>query len=279
MKVVLFCGGLGMRMRTGPESLPKPMMPIGSRPVLWHVMRYYAHFGHTEFVLALGHGAQAVKDYFLTYRETSSNDFVLRRGGAEVEMLSTDISDWTITFVDTGVGSPIGERLRRVRPHLGDDEMFLANYGDVLTDAPMDTIVEEFAASDAVGSMLTVTPQDSFHVVGIDDGMVTGLTAVADMDMRINGGYFVFRQSIFDYLEEGDDLVMDGCVRAAKDGLMRAVRYDGFWAPMDTLKERSALEERWRHGDSPWALWRGGHSNGGSSVADVDLESPSMGDD
>ncbi|WP_299050357.1 glucose-1-phosphate cytidylyltransferase [uncultured Nocardioides sp.] len=278
MKVVLFCGGLGMRMRTGPESLPKPMMPIGSRPVLWHVMRYYAHFGHTEFVLALGHGAQAVKDYFLTYRETSSNDFVLRRGGAEVEMLSTDISDWTITFADTGVGSPIGERLRRVRRHLGDDEIFLANYGDVLTDAPMDTIVSEFAASDAVGSMLTVKPQDSFHVVGIDQGRVTGLTAVGDMDMRINGGYFVFRQSIFDYLDEGDDLVMDGCVRAAKDGLMRAVEYDGFWAPMDTLKERSALEERWRHGDSPWTLWRGGRSNGGSDVADVELETPSASD-
>ena len=95
MKVVLFCGGLGMRMRTGPGSLPKPMMAIGNRPVLWHVMRYYAHFGHTEFVLCLGYGAQAVKDYFLDYRETSSNDFVLRDGGQQVEMLETDISAWT----------------------------------------------------------------------------------------------------------------------------------------------------------------------------------------
>ncbi len=166
VKVVLFCGGLGMRMRTGPESLPKPMMPIGSRPVLWHVMRYYAHFGHREFILCLGHGSQAVKDYFLDYRETRSNDFVLRNGGRDIEMLSTDISDWTITFADTGIDAAIGERLRRVRHHLDGDEMFLANYGDVLTDAPMDEIVEGFAASDAVGSMLTVKPQDSFHVVG-----------------------------------------------------------------------------------------------------------------
>ena len=146
----------------------------------------------------------------------------------------------------------IGERLRRVRPYLEDDEMFLANYGDVLTDAPMNDLVEEFAETDAVAQFLAVKPQDSFHVVDIDDdGQVTGLVPVADMSMCINGGYFVLRQGIFDYLEEGDDLVMDGCVRAARDGKVRAVRYDGFWAPMDTLKERTALENLYKHGDQP----------------------------
>ncbi|ANH36550.1 Glucose-1-phosphate cytidylyltransferase [Nocardioides dokdonensis FR1436] len=257
MKVVLFCGGLGMRMRADNQSLPKPMMPIGSRPVLWHVMRYYAYFGHTEFVLCLGHGAQAVKDYFLNYQETASNDFVLTKGGSYIEMLSTDISEWTITFVDTGMETAIGERLRRVRPYLEDDGIFLANYGDVLTDAPMDELVAQFEQTDAVAQMLAVKPQDSFHVVDLDaDGQVAGLVPVADMSLCINGGYFVLRQGIFDYLEEGDDLVMDGCVRAARDGRVRAVRYDGFWAPMDTLKERSALEHQYRHGISPWALWR-----------------------
>src|SRR5215210_7219800 len=142
MKVVLFCGGLGMRMRADNQSLPKPMMPIGSRPVLWHIMRYFAHFGHTEFILCLGHGANAVKDYFLDYRETASNDFVLTKGGQHVDMLSTDISDWTITFIDTGMDTAIGERLRRVRPYLEGDEYFLANYGDVLTDAPMNDLVD-----------------------------------------------------------------------------------------------------------------------------------------
>ena len=171
MKVVLFCGGLGMRMRSGPESLPKPMMPIGSRPVLWHVMRYYAHFGHTEFILALGFGAQSVKDYFLHYEETASNDFVLTKGGAHVELLGSDISDWTITFIDTGMDTPIGERLRRVRPYLEDDEVFLANYGDVLTDAPMNEHRRPSSSpTDAVGSLLAVRPQDSFHVVGDRDG-------------------------------------------------------------------------------------------------------------
>ena len=277
MKVVIFCGGLGMRIRTGPESLPKPMMPIGSRPVLWHVMRYYAHFGHTEFILCLGYGASAVKDYFLDYRETSSNDFVLTKGGQHVQMLATDISDWTITFVDTGVSTAIGERLRRVRPYLEDDEVFLANYGDVLTDAPMNDLIAEFEAKGAVANLLAVKPQDSFHVVELTGGdRVTGLTAVADMSMRINGGYFILRQAIFDYLDEGDDLVMDGFVRAAAEGKLCATPYDGFWAPMDTLKERAALEEQYRSGVSPWALWRDKPVEPGRPIIPVVLPEPNV---
>ncbi|SEP21214.1 sugar phosphate nucleotidyltransferase [Trujillonella endophytica] len=278
MKVVIFCGGLGMRIRTGPESLPKPMMPIGSRPVLWHVMRYYAHFGHREFILCLGFGASAVKDYFLDYRETSSNDFVLTKGGKHVEMLATDISDWTITFIDTGVSTAIGERLRRVRPYLEGDEVFLANYGDVLTDAPMNDLIAEFERKDAVATLLAVKPQDSFHVVDIsDDNRVTGLVPVADMVMRINGGYFILRQRIFDYLEEGDDLVMDGFVRAAADGNLCATPYDGFWAPMDTLKERAALEEQYRSGVSPWAVWRDQPVEPGRAIFPVVVAEPSVG--
>lgn len=272
MKVVLFCGGLGMRMRSGTESLPKPMMPIGSRPVLWHIMKYYAHFGHTEFILALGYGANAVKDYFLTYQETHSNDFILRDGGREVQLLSSDISEWTITFVDTGMDTPIGERLRRVRHHLGGDEVFLANYGDVLTDAPMNDIIAEFMTTDAVGSLLAVPPQDSFHVVRVaEDGRMTGLEAVARMEMCINGGYFVLRQGIFDYLGEGEDLVMDACVRAARAGRFRAHKHDGFWAPMDTLKERSALEEMNRSGHRPWAVWDGRDTGSGGRIPVVEL--------
>ena len=270
MKVVLFCGGLGMRMRSGTDPLPKPMMPIGARPVLWHIMRYYAHFGHTEFILCLGYGARAVKDYFLDYHETHSNDFVLSDGGEKIELLARDISDWRITFVDTGINTAIGERLRRVRPYLDGDDVFLANYGDVLTDAPMNEIVADFVATDAVGSLLAVDPQDSFHVVKIDpDGRLTGIEPVADLEMRINGGYFVFRQGIFDYLNPDEDLVMDACVRAAKAGKFRAVRYDGFWAPMDTLKERTALENQYKHGISPWALWRSNPVRAGRPVYPV----------
>jgi len=248
------------------------MMPIGQRPVLWHIMRYYAHFGHTDFILCLGYGANTVKDYFLNYRETHSNDFVLSKGGEHVELLTTDISEWRITFVDTGINTAIGERLRRVRPYLDDDEVFLANYGDVLTDAPMNEIIDRLLSTDSVGSLLAVPPQDSFHVVDIDnESRITSFAPVAQMNMRINGGYFVLRQQIFDYLNEGEDLVMDACVRAANDGRMLAIPYDGFWAAMDTLKERSWLEDLYQSGRSPWAVWKHGHRLSASTPPTVEV--------
>jgi len=272
MKVVIFCGGLGLRMRSIDDSAPKPMMPIGDRPVLWHVMRYYAHFGHTEFILCLGYGARAVKDYFLNYQETHSNDFVLAKGGEHVELLSSDISEWRITFVDTGIDTAIGERLRRVRHLLDDDEVFLANYGDVLTDAPLNDLVDQLMASDAVGGLLAVPPQDSFHVVDFDEATrITSFVPVANMNIRINGGYFVFRQDIFDYLQEGEDLVMDACRRAATDRRLLAIPYDGFWAPMDTLKERSRLESLYRTDQSPWAVWRKHPSRAGNRLNPLDV--------
>ena len=156
MKVVLFCGGLGMRMREGASNVPKPMALIGDRPLLWHVMRYYAHFGHTEFVLCLGYGAAAVKDYFLRYDETQSNDFTLSLGGRDITLHSSDITDWNITFIDTGLWASIGERLLRVRKYVENEPMFLANYADTLTDAPLPELVDRFATSGAVASMLAV---------------------------------------------------------------------------------------------------------------------------
>jgi glucose-1-phosphate cytidylyltransferase len=256
MKVVLFCGGMGMRIRADNHSAPKPMTPIGERPMLWHIMRYYAHFGHTEFILCLGYGASVIKDYFLNYQETTSNDFVLSDGGRTIDVMTEDISEWRITFVDTGLDTAIGERLRRVRPYLQDDEVFLANYGDGVSDVNVNTLIDELPPND-VGSLLAVPPQDSFHVVDVNaDGKMNGLVPVATMDMWINGGFFVLRQGIFDYLQPGDDLVMDGCIRAAADGRFSATRYTGFWACMDTLKERAQLEALHASGNAPWEVWR-----------------------
>lgn len=256
MKVVLFCGGLGLRMRSGMDSAPKPMMSIGDRPVLWHVMRYYAHFGHNEFILCLGYGAAAVKEYFLHYEETHSNDFVLTQGGKQIELLESDISEWRITFVDTGIETSIGERLRRVRPYLEGDELFLANYGDVLTDAPMDQIIERFLGTDTTASLLAVPPQASFHLVDFDaDSRVRQLHSATDLPLWVNGGYFVLRQELFDVLGEGEDLVGHAFPRLAKQGKLLAVPHLGFWAPMDTLKERSYLEHLHRNGTRPWAVW------------------------
>jgi glucose-1-phosphate cytidylyltransferase len=255
MKVVLFCGGYGTRMRTGsPGEVPKPMQMVGPRPLIWHVMRYYAHFGHKEFILCLGYGAHHIKNFFLDYRETESNDFVLRRG--DVEVLASDIAEWTISFVQTGIESPIGERLRRVREHLDGDELFLANYADVLTDAPLPEIVERFRDSDAGASMMVVPPPGTFHCVDLGEaGMVGGITPVDQMPLWVNGGYFVLRQEVFDHIPENGDLVADGCAELAKRGRLLAYPYRGYWKPTDTVKERLALDEAYSRGEKPWALW------------------------
>ena len=254
MKVVLFCGGYGMRMRDGASDLPKPMHPVGPRPLIWHVMRYYAHFGHKDFVLCLGYGAHHIKDFFLNYDETASNDFVLHQG--EVELLGRDIQDWNITFVHTGLDSPIGERLRRVKALVQDEEMFLANYADVLTDAPLDEMVEQFRASDAVGGLMAVPPQSAFHCVEVgDDGKMESITTLQQMPLWENGGYLMFRPEVFDYLSEDCDLVEDVCAPLAKEGRMMAYRHRGFWQPADTVKERTALEAAYHSGHRPWALW------------------------
>lgn len=257
MKVVLFCGGYGMRMRDGVSDVPKPMAKVGPRPLLWHVMRYYAHFGHTNFVLCLGYGAHHIKDFFLDYSETASNDFVLR--GGELEMLSSDISDWTITFVHTGLESPIGERLRRVRKYVAEEEMFLANYADVLTDAPLDRMIDRFAASDASASLLAVPPQSMFHCVQLgEQSRVDEIIPVNTMPLWENGGYFVLRQEVFDHLPENGDLVGDACTELAKRGRLLAYPYRGYWFPADTVKERAALEAAYVSGHRPWMLWEHG---------------------
>jgi glucose-1-phosphate cytidylyltransferase len=254
VKVVLFCGGYGMRMRDGASDLPKPMHTVGPRPLIWHVMRYYAHFGHRDFVLCLGYGAQHIKDFFLNYSETASNDFVLR--GDNVELLGSDIKDWKITFVHTGLDSPIGERLRRVREFVDGEEMFLANYADVLTDAPLNEMIAKFAATDNVGALLAVPPQSAFHCVDVaEDSRISSITTLQSMPLWENGGYFVLRPEIFDYIPVNGDLVTDGAAVLAKEGRMMAYRYRGFWQPADTVKERALLEAAYQSGTRPWMLW------------------------
>ena len=257
MKVVLFCGGRGLRLREHSEAIPKPMVPIGYRPILWHVMRYYAHYGHRDFILCLGYRADAIKEYFLRYSEAVSNDFVLSDGGRRVELLGSDIEDWRITFADTGLDTTIGERLRRVRHLLAGEEIFLANYGDTLTDAPLDRLVDEFRATDAVATFLAVRPSEyPFRVLRTDGSdRVQALVRPADADLWINGGYFILRQEVFDSIEPGDELVEAPFARLMAAGRLRATRYEGFWAPFDTLRDLEHLEALAAGGRAPWAPW------------------------
>lgn len=257
MKVVLFCGGLGMRLREYSDSIPKPMVRIGYRPILWHIMKYYAHFGHKEFILCLGWRGDVIKEYFLHYDECLSNDFVLTNGGDTVKLLARDIQDWSVTFVDTGTTANIGERLAAVRPHLESEEMFLANYADDLTDLNLPELIAFARQQQAVATFLSVRPAQSFHTVTADgDGLVRRFEAVRDVDLRINGGYFVLRREVFDYMRDGEDLVAEPFQRLIALEKLRTMKYDGFWGCMDTYKEKERLETMYARGETPWEVWR-----------------------
>jgi glucose-1-phosphate cytidylyltransferase len=263
MKVVLFCGGLGMRMREYSESIPKPMVPIGYRPIIWHVMKYYAHYGHKDFILCLGYKADVIKNYFRHYDECLSNDFVLSRGGRNLELLNSDIDDWRITFVDTGLNVNIGQRLKAVEKHLQDEDVFLANYSDGLSDVSLSELVERFRQSNRLACFVSVKPRASFHMVKVNgEGVVKSIEQIIKSGVRINGGFFVFRREIFQYIKAGEELVEEPFNRLIAEGELLSFAHERFWACMDTFKERQELEDLYDRGNAPWVVWNGHHLNG-----------------
>jgi len=265
MKVVLFCGGAGMRLRGYSEDVPKPMVTIGSRPVLWHVMKYYAHFGHKDFILCLGYKASVIKNYFLQYEESVSNDFVMSKGGRQLEFMQRDIDDWRITFVDTGQRSTIGDRLRLVEPYLQGEDVFLANYSDGLTDFPLTTLIEEFSRRDGYATFLSVQPRssslDTVHLA--EDGSVQAIRSMKDSNVWVNGGYFVLRKEVFRYLKPEEEFVYEPMQRMIAEGRVWSHRYEGFWQCMDTFKDKQILDELESSGAAPWCVWKNGMPRAG----------------
>lgn len=256
MKVVLFCGGLGLRLRDFSDSIPKPLAPIGPQPILWNVMRYYAHYGHKDFILCLGHRGEAIRRFFLEYKEAMTNDFTMTNGGTKIDLHKSDIHDWKITVVDTGLRSNIGERLMKVRKYLEGEEVFLANYSDGLTDLPLDQYVDYALEHDKVACFVSVKPATSFHVVqSASDGTVTDI-APSSENMRINCGYFVLKQEIFDYMEPGEELVLAPFHRLIAENQLVTYDYDGFWECMDTFKDKQQLDDMYARGDAPWEVWK-----------------------
>lgn len=256
MKVVLFCGGLGTRLREYSDTIPKPMADIGFRPIIWHLMKYYAHYGHRDFILCLGYGADYIKRYFLDYDECLSNDFELSQGGRKVHLYNSDISDWTITFVDTGQHSNIGQRLKAVEKHLDGEEEFMANYADGLSDLNLDDYLAYFRRQGKTASFLSVRPSQSFHRVEYDEsGIVDDISPIDEGDFWINGGYFIFRHEIFDHMREGEELVVEPFRRLIEQRELVTYRNPGFWACMDTFKEKTMFDDMYARGDMPWAVW------------------------
>ena len=257
MKVVLFCGGLGTRLREHSDTIPKPLVNIGSRPILWHLMRYYAHFGHRDFILCLGYRGDLIREFFLNYNECLSNDFVLSDGGKRIELLAQDCSDWRITFVDTGLHSNIGQRLSRVRKYLDGEEAFLANYADGLTDMDLNQHVADFQKRNVTASFVATRTSQSFHAIrSADSGLVTSFGQLSDSDVWINAGYFCFRKDIFEYMQDGDELVEKPFQRLIEKRLLSVHHHRGFWQQMDTFKDKITYDRMEAQGNCPWMVWR-----------------------
>src|ERR1041385_7896597 len=258
MKVVLFCGGQGMRIRDA-EDIPKPMVHIGYRPILWHVMKYYAHFGHKEFILCLGHRADVIKNYFLNYNECASNDFVLSAGGKRLELVNSDIQDWKITFADTGIHANIAQRLKAIKKYVDRDEEFLANYSDGVTDLPLPEQLDHFHQQGKIASFLCVRPNLSYHTITLHEGsgcLVSDIRAINSGNLRINGGFFIFKRKIFDYIRAQEELVLEPFGRLIRERQLIGYPYDGFWTSMDTFKDKQYLENLYSNGSAPWEVWK-----------------------
>jgi len=220
-------------------------------------MKYYAYQGHKEFILCLGYRGDLIKDYFLNYQETVSNNFILTDGGKSIELLNSDIKDWKITFVDTGIHSNIGQRLKLVQPWLEGEEYFLANYSDGLSDLDINQQVAEIKSNDAIASFVSVRPSQSFHAVEVDkSGLVRKIEHVGGAEYWINGGFFVLNQRIFDHMEEGDELVEAPFQRLIKEKKLHSKKYEGFWAAMDTFKDKSRFDSLYDSGETPWMIWK-----------------------
>jgi glucose-1-phosphate cytidylyltransferase len=257
MKVVLFCGGLGTRLREHSETIPKPLVNIGIRPIVWHLMRYYAHFGHKDFILCLGYRGDLIRDYFLNYSECMSNDFVMSEGGRRVEPVTRDIEDWRITFVDTGMHANLGQRLLRVRHYLEGDDMFLANYSDGLSDLQLDTYIDDFKRRNLIAGALSVRPSQSLHAVRVnDDGIVNAIESVRDSNYWINAGFFCLRPEVFDHIQEGEELVEEPFRRLIEKRQLWTQRHAGFFASMDTFKDKITLDRLEARGECPWMVWK-----------------------
>jgi glucose-1-phosphate cytidylyltransferase len=260
MKVVILCGGYGTRIRDVADNIPKPMIPIGGYPILWHIMKYYAKFNHSDFVLCLGYKSHAIKDFFLNY-EAFTRDFTIGLGSHKSIEFHNDHaeSDWKVTLAETGLDAMTGARLRKIRAYVADEEHFMLTYGDGVGDVDIGRLV---AFHKAHGRILTVTgvrPPGRFgELLSAADGKVTEFNEKPQASGgRISGGFFVCSRKIFDYLGAEDNLVFEQepMRQLVRDGQMMVYEHDGFWQPMDTHREYQLLNSLYDTGKAPWVVW------------------------
>ena len=261
MKAAILCGGRGTRLREVSETLPKPMVPIGDRPIIWHIMKIYAAHGITEFVLLLGYKGEVIRDYFLNYAALAADVTVdLNRSGADRLTFHKNVTeDWKVTLVDTGLNAMTGARLRRARHHLEGDDMFLATYGDGVGDVDVTGLIDYHKSHGKTATLSGMYPPGRFGELEINDGTVMAFNEKPQVSGgRINGGYFAFNRNFLeDYLDDSEGLVLEEAPMRglAGDGELKMFEHDGFWMPMDTPREHSLLNGLWDKGTAPWKVW------------------------
>ncbi len=252
MKVVILAGGFGTRLSEYTETIPKPMITVGGRPILWHIMRNYAHFGHKDFYVALGYKAEVIKEYFLHYRSLNS-DFTVDLSNGAVKPHQTDDADWHVTLVQTGTESMTGGRVKRMQSFIGN-EPFMLTYGDGVTDVDLDALLSFHKSHGKMVTVSAVHPSARFGELEMQDQQVISFQEKPQTGQGwINGGYFIIEPEFFDLIE-GDQTVLERepLEQAAKLGELMAYQHEGFWQCMDTKRDRDLLEELWRQGKAPW---------------------------
>lgn len=255
MKVVLLAGGLGTRLREETEYRPKPMIEVGERPVLWHLMKIFAHHGLNEFVVCAGYRGEVIKDYFLNY-EARSNDFTAHLGEtSHIEVHGNDGHDWRVTVSDTGAHTQTGGRVKRVEKYL--DGPFIVTYGDGLADVDISNLLEFHREHGRLATVTTVRPLSRFGVMDIgENGQVLRFREKPLTEDYINIGFFVFEPEVLDFLDDECTLETAPLEQLALNGQLMAYRHEGFWQPMDTYREYTMLNEVWDQGNAPWKVWK-----------------------
>ncbi|MBE3088514.1 MAG: glucose-1-phosphate cytidylyltransferase [Chloroflexi bacterium] len=254
-RVVILAGGLGTRLREETEFRPKPMVEVGGKPVIWHIMKNFDHFGLNSFVVCAGYKGEMIKEYFLNYR-ARNNDFTVTLGESERIAFHGlhDEATWTVTVADTGESTMTGGRVFRIRPYV--DETFICTYGDGLSDVPIDRLLAFHRAHGKLATVTTVRTLSRFGVMEVDkDQVVQRFREKPQVDGWVNAGFFVFEPGVFDYLNQDSVLEEAPLAALAKDGQLMAFRHDGFWQPMDTYREEQMLNRLWDSGAAPWRLW------------------------
>lgn len=257
MKIVILCGGRGTRLREKTEEIPKPLVEIGGRPILWHVMKLYAHFGFRDFLLCLGYKGVKIKEYFVESNTWRLNDFSLSLGnnGSKIKLLDNEQERWNIAFIDTGLDTKTGGRIKKIQPCIKGD-LFMATYADGVADIDVNALLEFHKRHGRIATVTAVRPASQFGIMQLDgNGRVAEFMEKPRLNDWVNGGFFVFDHRVFDYLEENSILEQEPFERLAEEGEIMAYRHEGYWACMDTYKDTATLNGLWRSRRAPWEMW------------------------